>query len=93
VTDESRVFRVFGRVQGVGFRQWALRAAERLKLSGTVRNLRDGSVEVRVRGAHAAIRELESGLNRGPVAAKVERVESAEVSAADVIAEGFRVVP
>jgi len=89
--QESRGYRVFGRVQGVGFRQWTQRTAERLGLAGTVRNLPDGSVEVRARGGSPALRELETALKRGPLAARVERVESVSFSA-DASVEGFRIV-
>ncbi len=41
---------VFGRVQGVGFRSWAAREASRLGITGRVRNLPDGSVEVLAEG-------------------------------------------
>lgn len=88
---ESRGYRVFGRVQGVGFRQWTRRTAERLGLVGTVRNLPDGSVEVRALGPSAVLRELETALQRGPLAARVDRVESM-VFSADAPAEGFRIV-
>jgi acylphosphatase len=40
----------FGNVQGVGFRFTAFNAANRHKLTGTVRNLRDGTVEMIVQG-------------------------------------------
>ncbi len=40
-----------GNVQGIGFRFTAFSAANRYKLTGTVRNLRDGTVEMVVQGA------------------------------------------
>ena len=43
--------RVFGRVQGVGFRAWARRQADSLNLSGWVRNRINGSVEIMADGA------------------------------------------
>jgi acylphosphatase len=57
---------VVGRVQGVGFRWWTLRAARHLKLRGSVRNCEDGSVEVRVAGTQAAIDRLHAALRDGP---------------------------
>jgi acylphosphatase len=90
-TRPSRAYRVVGRVQGVGFRQWTHRTAERLGLSGTVRNLPDGSVEVMARGTPGALAELEAALKRGPMAARVERVE-ALAETTDAPGDGFRIV-
>ena len=45
-----RHFRVFGRVQGVGFRYRAKYAAQALELTGWVENLDDGSVEMELQG-------------------------------------------
>ena len=71
---------VRGRVQGVGFRWFVLREAGRLGLEGYVQNLPDGSVEVVARGAREAVLQLEGALARGPVAARVDGVEKAEIS-------------
>ena len=60
-----------GRVQGVGFRWWTTRQARALGLSGTVRNLSDGSVEIHVCGEPEALDELHYRLERGPRAARV----------------------
>lgn len=89
---QARGYRVVGRVQGVGFRQWTRRTAERLGLWGTVRNLPDGSVEVRARGTPGALAELEGALRKGPLAARVERVERFTATT-DAPGEGFRIVP
>ena len=71
-----RAYRVVGRVQGVGFREWTRRTAERLGIVGSVRNLPDGSVEVQASGSEDSLRHLEEALPRGPLAARVERVET-----------------
>lgn len=67
--------RVSGRVQGVGFRWWAVREARRLRLRGTVRNLPDGSVEVRAIGPAVAVHEFTAALSEGPAHARVHEVE------------------
>jgi len=72
-------FLVYGRVQGVGFRWFVWREADRLGLCGFVRNQRDGSVEVIAAGAPQALEELERVLVRGPAQARVERVERSDV--------------
>jgi len=71
----ERGYVVHGRVQGVGFRWWTQREAERLDVVGTVRNLPDGSVEVMARGGVDALERLERSLRRGPPMAQVERLE------------------
>lgn len=68
--------RVYGTVQGVGYRYFVVRHARRLGLTGFVRNLADGSVEVVAEGEAAALRELVSLLEAGPTGAVVERVEA-----------------
>lgn len=63
-----------GVVQGVGFRWWTLREARRLGLSGWVRNLCDGSVEVLAIGDAAAVDCLVERCRIGPSGAAVARV-------------------
>jgi len=71
----ARGFRVTGRVQGVGFRWWTEAQARALDLSGFVRNLADGSVEVQAVGTVEDLERLERALWDGPDAAAVARVE------------------
>lgn len=65
------LFRITGVVQGVGYRWWMIQAAERLHLSGWVRNRTDGSVEAFVRGTKPAVDALAEWAHRGPPAARV----------------------
>ena len=76
---EDRAYRVCGRVQGVGFRWWARGVAEELAIGGTVRNLADGSVEVRATGDEASLDRLEDRLRVGPRFARVDRLDVIEV--------------
>ncbi|MBI1967987.1 MAG: acylphosphatase [Gemmatimonadetes bacterium] len=71
---------VRGRVQGVGFRWFVWRQAERLGLRGWARNLPDGSVEVVAEGPAEILVRLEEALARGPVAARVDAVEKSELA-------------
>jgi acylphosphatase len=82
-------FLVYGRVQGVGFRWFVWREADRLRLCGFVRNQRDGSVEVIAAGAPQALEQLELVLGRGPAQARVERVEKSDVPHEVVIPNDF----
>ena len=69
---QARRFRVYGRVQGVGFRNFAEWAARGLHLEGYVRNLHDGSVEVYAMGASAALQKFATQLEHGPRMARVD---------------------
>ncbi|MFZ0212679.1 MAG: acylphosphatase [Candidatus Acidiferrales bacterium] len=77
----ARLFYVSGAVQGVGFRYFAQRASVRFGLTGYVRNLRDGRVEVYAMGTESQLSMLRQELRRGPRAASVAEVmeEEAEV--------------
>jgi acylphosphatase len=70
---------VSGRVQGVGFRWFAVRLAEKTGVTGWVRNLPDGRVEIAAKGSAEALSELEKGLRAGPGTARVEGVEKSDI--------------
>ena len=63
-----------GRVQGVGFRYFALREARALGVHGVVRNLADGAVEVEAEGERESLERLVEVLRRGPRAAQITEV-------------------
>ena len=65
---------VSGDVQGVGYRAFTQRAAKDLGLSGWVRNLYDGRVQVEVEGPRAKVEELLARLRQGPSLAEVTDV-------------------
>jgi acylphosphatase len=73
--DAAERFIVLGRVQGVGFRWWAVDMAERLSLRGWVRNRRDGSVEIQAIGPADRIDALALACESGPRAARVTSVQ------------------
>jgi acylphosphatase len=81
---------VAGRVQGVFFRVSTREQAQRLGLSGSVRNLPDGRVEVVACGGQAAIEALQAWLWKGPAHAQVSAV-SCEACAVPAPG-GFRVI-
>ena len=72
----SRRLVVEGRVQGVGFRVSCARRARALGLSGWVRNLPDGSVEVLLQGPQGSVTEVERWCAHGPHLAEVTSVEA-----------------
>jgi acylphosphatase len=83
--------RITGRVQGVGYRAWAIEAARRLGLRGWVRNRADGSVEALVIGADDPVATMIEACREGPFAARVAEIAVAE--AADDGSDGFRPRP
>ena len=85
----GRKVRVFGRVQGVFFRQWTVKKASTLGVNGWVHNARDGSVEAHVAGEEAAVGELIEHMRQGSPQARVDDVMVEPVEP-DTI-EGFSV--
>jgi acylphosphatase len=89
---ETRRCVVRGRVQGVGFRWFVTRNAEFLGVRGTVRNRRDGAVEVVLQAEDpAAVSDLLERIRRGPAGARVESLDWEPVEE-DVRYPGFEVV-
>ena len=80
-----------GRVQGVGFRWYVWREAERLGLGGFARNLRDGGVEVVSQGPDAALDQLEQALRLGPAGARVDALEQLDVPAELEVPNSFEI--
>lgn len=83
----ARRFLISGRVQGVGYRYFAERAARELGISGWARNLDDGRVEVHANGTRARLDDFESLLRRGPRFADVRGVEVQDTAVLEL--EGF----
>jgi acylphosphatase len=70
----SARLRITGRVQGVGYRAWALQRASQLGLRGWVRNRSDGSVEALVIGEDDAVARMIEACREGPFGARVSDV-------------------
>lgn len=71
---------ISGRVQGVGFRAFVARHGQELGLTGHVKNLPDGRVEVVARGSESAVAALRELVAGGPRMARVANVENTEIS-------------
>lgn len=82
---------VRGLVQGVGFRWYVQRTAERLGLRGRVRNLHDGSVEVLAHGGVDELDALHEALVRGPAGARVVTVDRAPIEGGERMPGGFEI--
>ena len=85
--------RVEGRVQGVGFRWWTEREAQRRGLSGWVRNRRDGSVEAVFSGDDAVVDDMLDACRSGPSLARVDTLEAQPAGALGEDRAGFRTLP
>ena len=80
MSDRARLEAVVhGRVQGVGFRYYALRCATGLGLQGWVANEPSGRVRVVAEGQHEGLESLLGALREGPPGAYVEHVDAAWV--------------
>ena len=76
----ARHFLIYGNVQGVGFRAATEHQAENLQLTGWVRNLPDGRVEILAQGEDVALQSLQDWAEQGPRFAKVTNVMAQPVA-------------
>lgn len=67
---------ISGMVQGIGYRKWFLKEAEKLGITGWVKNRDDGSVEAVVSGSKKSIETLAARARIGPPMARVTDVRS-----------------
>ena len=67
---------ISGRVQGVGYRTWASKAARKLGLRGWVRNLTNGNVEAVAQGPKDAVDQFVGACQAGPMLARVTAVDT-----------------
>ncbi|NOZ10231.1 MAG: acylphosphatase [Gammaproteobacteria bacterium] len=88
--SQCRMFKVSGHVQGVFFRASTRDQARRLGLTGWVRNLPDGKVELLACGEGTALAYLQDWLYQGPPMAKVAQVVISDAEEQDT--EDFRIV-
>ncbi|WP_020696905.1 acylphosphatase [Reyranella massiliensis] len=83
---------ITGRVQGVGYRDWAVATGQRLSLSGWVRNRRDGAVEALIVGDEAAVGRMIDACRAGPALARVDGIDVEPVDL-DILPDGFTRLP
>ena len=82
MSAERLVLRIVGRVQGVGFRWWAVRRAGELGLTGWVMNADDErGVELVAEGEPHSLDRLEALVREGPPGARIESVEARRAAA------------
>jgi acylphosphatase len=81
-----------GQVQGVYFREHTRQVAQKLNLTGWVRNLRDGRVEAVFEGSGPAVTEMLWWCAQGPPSARVEKIEeTSETYRGDFL--DFKILP
>lgn len=87
----AKRFYVSGMVQGVGYRFFATRLAERLGIAGWVKNLEDGRVEVYAIGPRDKLKDFRSKLAQGPTGAMVDGVREEEAAVEPEFAKRFTI--
>ncbi|MDW7975328.1 MAG: acylphosphatase [Leptospiraceae bacterium] len=83
--------KVYGRVQGVGYRQFAVMMARQYNIEGTVKNLSDGSVECFAKGTKENLEKFLQALKKGPPLSKVSKLETESVPP-KLIPAGFEII-
>lgn len=78
---------VSGKVQGVGYRNWTIWTANALGVTGWIRNVQDGRVEIMASGEDKALTALVEACRQGPQLARVDDVEVQAVG--EVRLKGF----
>lgn len=82
---------IFGRVQGVFFRDWTVKTALEFGLNGWVRNRTDGTVEALVVGDNETVDKMVKECWIGPITSKVENIEI--TNAIGIVKDGFEQKP
>ncbi|HUJ41709.1 MAG TPA: acylphosphatase [Candidatus Acidoferrales bacterium] len=82
---------VSGEVQGVGYRFFTVRVAQRLGISGFVRNLGDGRVEVYAIGDPDQQEDLRAALAQGPRSARVASVIDQDAEVVERYSDSFAI--
>jgi acylphosphatase len=95
VGDEKQTRRYFvsGIVQGVGYRFFAQREAEKLRVAGYTRNLFDGRVEVLAIGSPEQLDAMKSALERGPRFSSVSGVREEKAQPNPLFEKRFVIEP
>jgi acylphosphatase len=89
--QKNLTLKIYGEVQGVGYRNEAYWVARKLHVAGFVMNEPDGTVYIEVEGESEDLDKFVAWCRKGPVTAKVDNVEISELSAHGKFT-GFRIV-
>ncbi|RYE81969.1 MAG: acylphosphatase [Hyphomicrobiales bacterium] len=85
--SRSAHLNIRGRVQGVGYRDWAVRKARELSLDGWVRNRLDGSVEAVIAGNETLVAAMIAACHSGPPSAHVDTIDVSDWN--EPVSRGF----
>lgn len=83
------ILKVYGKVQGVGFRFYTQKTAQELNIAGHVRNRPDGSVYIEAAGESENLEMFINWCEDGPTWAHVSKLEKQEIPVFD--ADDFRI--
>lgn len=87
----AKRFFVSGKVQGVGYRYFAMDTAEQMGITGYAKNLADGRVEVYAMGTRTQLLDFARQLQRGPALAAVADVGEVDAEMLPEFSSGFSV--
>lgn len=77
---KNKFLKIYGRVQGVGFRQWTKKQAQKYNLNGWVKNCTDKTVECEVSGLKENIDLFSQACLKGPLLSSVKRISEKNIS-------------
>jgi acylphosphatase len=80
--EQTMELLVSGRVQGVGFRYFALQTAQRYQIHGYVQNRVNGSVKIIAQGKPPHIQAFIAAIQAGPTRGFVDSIERSPITAA-----------
>lgn len=74
---------VSGKIQGVFYRDYVRREAEKRQITGWVMNMQNGTVEILAEGSDSALAELQKACRKGPLMAHIEDIKITESTATE----------
>ena len=89
MNKKAVILKVYGKVQGVGFRYYTLKKANDLSITGFVKNMPDGSVYIEAEGEAGTLVEFIDWCNVGPSWARVVKIDKQDAPPSGF--EGFKV--
>ncbi len=75
--------KIFGKVQGVGYREWARKKANHLNLKGWIKNCHDSTVEFEVNGKKKDVKAFIKECYNGPLLSRVEKIDFRQIDLSD----------